>query len=208
MPSIEILSIFFTAVLIMHLSPGPSNLYVMSVSISHGGNSGAIAALGLAVGGLVHILAATLGLSALFAYYPSAYTAMKLVGAAYLIYLGLNYALGNHSITLQKDEALKKTHGRIFRESALVEITNPKVALFFMVFLPQFVDNSAGNPALQIFGLGMIVMITALPIDFFVAYGSSGISKWLLENTGIQKIQARISGGILICLGGYMALAG
>lgn len=208
MPSIEILAIFFTAVLIMHLSPGPSNLYVMSVSISQGGNSGAIAATGLAFGGVVHILAATLGLSALFTYYPSAYTTMKLVGAAYLIYLGLNYALGKHSITLKKDEGSKKTHARIFHESALVEITNPKVALFFMVFLPQFVDDSAGHPALQIFMLGLIVMVTALPIDFFIAYGSSSISKWLLENTDIQKIQARISGGILICLGGYMALAG
>lgn len=205
MPSIEILTTFTVAALLMNISPGPSNLYVMARAIAQGTKGGIVAAMGLAVGSLVHAIATALGLSAIFAHSPTLYTMVKLVGAAYLIYLGLSYwkSKGSDSggpIRRPKEKPLFS----VFQQSIIVEVTNPKTALFFIALLPQFVVPESGPVALQLIILGSIVTLSAIPCDILVAVSSSKISKWLLKHERAQQIQDRVSGSILFAMGAYI----
>lgn len=205
MPGLETLLIFTAAALIMNLSPGPSNFYVLSRSLAQGTSAGLIATAGLAAGSLVHVAAAALGLSAIFLYSPTAYGILKLVGAGYLIYLGLTYLISARSMPAPGAAQVPKTGRKIFLESALVEILNPKTALFFLAFLPQFADVAAGPLAPQILMLGIIVTLTAIPCDAAVA-GLSGRSARLLTASPLaRRLQSWISGSILIGLGAFLA---
>lgn len=205
MPSIEILITFTIAALIMNISPGPSNLYVMARAIAQGTKGGIIAALGLTVGSLIHVFATVLGLSALFKHSPMLYTIVKFVGALYLIYLGISYWKAHKNQESSKVAKLKeKPLSTVFYESVIVEVTNPKTALFFLALLPQFVVPEAGPVAWQLFILGMIVTISALPCDILVAVSSSKVSKWLLKNERAQVIQEKVSGSILFGMGAYI----
>lgn len=206
MPSAETLILFTAAAVLMNLSPGPANFYVMSRSIAQGRRGGFMAAAGLAMGGLVHVFAAALGLSALFAYSPTAYTVLKLVGAAYLIYLGMRYLLGTSAGETTDQPAEAKAFLKVFWESALVEVTNPKTALFFLAFMPQFVDTAAGPPGPQLLLLGAIVTASAIPCDLLVAYFSDKAGVWMKSNPAFGRIQNRVSGSILVGLGLYVAL--
>ena len=205
MPSIEILIAFTAAALLMNISPGPSNLYVMARAIAQGTQGGIVAAMGLAVGSLVHVVATALGLSAIFAHSPTLYMMVKLVGAAYLIYLGVIYwksksSGGNETVPQPKEKPLIS----VFQQSVIVEVTNPKTALFFIALLPQFVVPESGPVSHQLLILGIIVTISALPCDILVAVSSSKISNWLLRNERAQQIQDRISGSILFAMGAYI----
>src|ERR1700742_307788 len=149
MPTIQTLLLFTAAAFAMNISPGPSNLYVMSRSLAQGTSAGLVAAGGLATGSLFHVTVTSLGLAVILKYSPLAFTAMKLGGAGYLIFLGGRMLLAK-SAPLAPDARLpKKPLGRIFRESAVVEILNPKTALFFLAFLPQFADPKVGPLAPQ-----------------------------------------------------------
>lgn len=206
MPSLDTLLVFTAAAVLMNLSPGPSNFYVMSRSVSQGFRAGAVAALGLATGTLVHVAAAALGLAALFHYSPAAYTAVRIAGALYLIYLGLRCLRGQHSGSGRRQGEEAKPYRRIFAESIVVETLNPKTALFFIALLPQFVDVSLGTPALQILVLGTLVTITALPCDLAVAWSSGAVAKLLSKRSPYYRVLDWISGSILIGLGLYVAL--
>ena len=208
MPSIEMLLAFSVAALVMNISPGPSNFYVMARSIAQGVRGGVMAAAGLAVGSLVHVAATALGLAAVFKYSPMAYTLVKLLGAAYLIYLGIQYLRASREETGEVRASAVKSYGTIFRESILVEVTNPKTALFFLALLPQFVEPAAGPVAPQLLVLGLIVTISAIPCDLVVAVSASKAAKWLASHENAQVIQNRVSGSILAGLGSYIALDG
>ena len=205
MPSTDVLIAFTAVALLMNLSPGPSNLYVMARAIAQGMKGGAVAALGLTVGTMVHVLATVLGLSAIFSHSPTLYTAIKLAGAAYLIYLGINYW---KSTTSNQSERIKKPRQKplitVFKESIIVEVTNPKTALFFIALLPQFVVPESGPVSGQLLVLGLIVTLSALPCDMLVAFSSSKIANWLVKNERAQRIQERISGSILFGMGTYI----
>ena len=205
MPSTEVLIAFTAAALILNISPGPSNLYIIARSIAQGTKGGIIAAVGLAVGSMVHVVAAALGLSAVFSHSPTLYTAVKLVGAAYLVYLGVSYLrsssrIGSNCIK----SAQQKPPLTVFRESVIVEVTNPKTALFFVALLPQFVVPESGPVSQQLFILGLIVTLSAVPCDMLVAVSSSKVSKWLINNHRAQRIQERVSGSILCGMGAYL----
>lgn len=206
MPSTEALIAFTLAALIMNISPGPSNLYVMARSIAQGTKGGIVAAMGLAAGSLVHVIATVLGLSAIFKHSPTLYTAVKLAGAAYLIYLGIKYWKTKRSNT---NNEIKPTNSRpllmVFKESVIVEVTNPKTALFFIALLPQFVTPESGSIAMQLLALGIIVTISALPCDILVAVSSSKVANWLVKNERAQEIQEKVSGSILFGMGAYIA---
>ena len=205
MPSTEILIAFTAAALLMNISPGPSNLYVVARAIAQGTKGGVVAAMGLAVGSMVHVIATVLGLSVVFSQSPALYTVVKLAGAAYLIYLGISYwktkAVGADKVVKQ---VKTKPLSSVFRESIIVEVTNPKTALFFIALLPQFVVPESGPVSLQPLVLGVIVTISALPCDVLVAISSSKASNWLLKNERAQKIQERISGSILFGMGAFI----
>jgi len=205
MPSAETLLVFAAAALLLNISPGPSNFYVMSRSVAQGPRGGAVAAMGLAVGSLVHVVAAALGISALFHYFPAAFGVVKLVGAAYLIYLGIQYLRGGARGRPTGPDAGARPHGRIFTESILVEVLNPKTALFFLAFLPQFVDVSRGPPAPQILLLGSIVTLSAIPCDLFVAWISGSAARAIAGNARLARIHDLLSGSILVGLGLYVA---
>ena len=208
MPTTEVLVAFTAAAFIMNISPGPSNLYVMARAIAQGLKGGVVAALGLAVGSMVHVVATVLGLSAVFHHSPALYTAIKLAGAAYLMYLGLRYwKLAESKQEVSITATTQKPLLSVFRESIFVEVTNPKTALFFLAFLPQFVVPESGSVSQQLLILGSIVTISALPCDLFVAVSSSKVARWLIKNTRAQKIQERISGSILFGLGAYIAVS-
>src|SRR5262249_29318917 len=159
MPSLHSLLLFTVAAAAMNISPGPSNLYVMSRSMSQGPRAGLIAAFGLATGSLFHVAATALGLSVVLRYSPVLYAGVKLAGAAYLIFLGLRLLLSKGGVSAAAASGVPRPSGRIFRESILVEVLNPKTALFFLAFLPQFADFSAGPLAPQLLLLGTIVTL-------------------------------------------------
>ena len=205
MPTTEALIAFTIAALVMNISPGPSNLYVMARSIAQGSNGGIVAAAGLAAGSLVHVIATVLGLSAIFKHSPTLYTIVKLAGAGYLIYLGIKYWRTKQSgLPREVNVASTKPLLIIFKESVIVEITNPKTALFFIALLPQFVTPESGPVATQLLVFGIIVTVSALPCDILVAISSSKVAKWLMKNEKATQIQDRVSGSILFGMGAYI----
>ncbi|MBB6521275.1 LysE family translocator [Pseudoteredinibacter isoporae] len=209
MPSTEILIAFTLAALLMNISPGPSNLYVVARAIAQGTKGGIVAGMGLAVGSMVHVMATVLGLSAVFEHSPTLYTAVKLAGAAYLIYLGISYWQNKTEESPDGDGCLVEPVKRkplisVFRESIIVEVTNPKTALFFIALLPQFVVPESGPISLQLLILGLIVTLSAIPCDIAVAVLSSKVSNYLLKNERAQRIQERVSGSILFGMGAYI----
>ena len=211
MPSVEALIAFTLAAFIMNLSPGPSNFYVMARTLEQGVSGGLAAVTGLAVGSLIHVVAAVLGLSAIFTYSPAAYTALKFVGAFYLLYLGVSSLRHRTNVDRAVAEQSKtEVRGRaaIFRQSVLVEVTNPKTVLFFVALLPHFVDPAAGPTAPQFLLLGLIVTLSAIPCDLFVTFFTHQATRLLKENPNLQNWQDRVSGTILTGLAAYILLSG
>jgi threonine/homoserine/homoserine lactone efflux protein len=205
MPSLETLAIFTAAALVLNLSPGPSNFYVLSRSLAQGTPAGLVATAGLAAGSLVHVAAAALGLSAVFVYSPAAYGLLKLAGAAYLVYLGLVTLVSRGPAPGTVGAAASRPPGQIFRQSILVEVLNPKTALFFLAFLPQFADVDAGPLAPQILLLGLIVTLSGLPCDALVATLSGRAGRVLSASSMAQRLLNWVSGSILIGLGAFVA---
>jgi len=207
MPSIHSLLLFTLAAVAMNISPGPSNLYVMSRSLAQGPRAGLVAAVGLATGSLFHVTATALGLSVVLRYSPALYAAVKLVGAAYLVFLGLRLLLSKAAAFAAAPSSNRRPHGRIFRESIVVEMLNPKTALFFLAFLPQFADPGAGPLAPQLLLLGGIVTLTAMPCDAFVALAAGAAARTLSRHPLYGRLQRWLSGSILVSLGAYVAVS-
>ena len=158
MPTLETLMAFSAAAIAITLAPGPSMLYVTSRSIVHGRTAGIWSALGLATGLLIHTASASLGLSAIFIYSPLAFFVIKYLGATYLIYLGIQMLLIKKSLSLIPTTSPPLSSLRIYGQGIITEILNPKTALFFLSFLPQFVDPLQGSPATQMMILGCILV--------------------------------------------------
>jgi len=184
---------------------------VMARSISQGVSGGATAAGGLALGSLVHVFAAALGLSAIFLYSPGVYLVLKVLGAAYLVYLGVGYLRSGLTIddnltqTTVSVQPGSLTPGDILKQSFWVEVLNPKTALFFLAFLPQFVDVSRSDTTMQFLILGLIVTLSAIPCDLVVACFGGRAGDWMKNNESVEWWQNKISGSILVGLGGFVA---
>jgi len=198
---------FSAAALVLLLIPGPAVLYIVSQSVEHGRRAGLTATLGVHTGTMVHLTAAALGLSAILVSSSLAFTTVKLLGAAYLIYLGLRALLGADDP--EKAPAAREVRlGRIFRQGVLVNVTNPKTALFFFAFLPQFLDRSAGRLPLQIALLGLVFTCIGLVTDSSWALASGLAAGWIKGNARFTRIQRRVSGCVFIGLGLVTAFAG
>lgn len=216
MPPLNELLLFTAAAFVMNLSPGPANFYVMARTVAQGPSAGLAAVAGLAVGGLFHVVAAVLGLSALFIYSPVAYMALKIVGASYLIYLGLGYfgirfftgKHAEHSVSedSQQTTPIKLSTKKIFLQSVIIEASNPKTALFFLALLPQFVVPEAGPAAPQFLVLGLIVTLSAIPCDLFVTFFADKAASLIRGNQRFKANLDKVSGTILITLGAYVLL--
>lgn len=205
MPSIETLLTFSLAAFILCISPGPSNLYIMARSIHQGFISGVAAASGMVIGSVVYVIASALGLAALFQIAPIAYVALKIAGAAYLLYLGFTYIRAPHVPMTTQATVPTRPLGKIFKQSIIVELTNPKTALFFIAFLPQFVQPDQGNATLQFLILGLMYTVIGFLSDLCVAAGSGKLGQWLQQHPKFNSYQDKVSGTMLCGIGGYIA---
>src|SRR5262249_37085530 len=192
-PSATHLAIFALAALAMNAAPGPSNLVVLSRSLAQGAAAGLVSALGLALGNLFHVALAVAGLAALLRYAPALYDAIRPAGPAYLIYLGIKRSRAPGP-SLPTEALGRRPLGRVLFDAALVEMLNPKTALFFLAFLPQFVEPAAGPAGPQLLLLGLIVTLTALPCDSLVALAGARLPH--LFAAGARRLwPGRLGGG-------------
>ena len=201
------LALFTVAALALLLVPGPAVLYVVARSIHQGRRAGLASVLGIHVGTLVHIAAATAGLSALVVSSSIAFTAVKIAGAVYLVGLGL-WTL--FSRTAEPEVALggERNLRRAFTQGIVVNVLNPKTALFFLAFLPQFVDENASHPALQIAILGLLFALLGLITDSLWALAAGTAGGLLRRSRRFVKTQRYVTGTVYIGLGVATALAG
>jgi threonine/homoserine/homoserine lactone efflux protein len=207
MPGTHDLWLFILSGLLLNITPGPDTLYIVARSTTQGFRGGAMAAMGIGTGTLVHILGAALGLSAVLAASATAFTVIKIAGAAYLLYVGLSL-LAARKAPLGKAQAVKPAALRtVFVQGFLTNVLNPKVALFFLALLPQFVDPAAGPVAPQMLLLGLIVTLTAIPCDLAVAFASGKAARLVAGSGWLIRAQHALSGTILVGLGVFVALA-
>jgi len=205
MPDAHSLLLFLAAGLALNFTPGPDMLYVAARGASEGRAAGIVSALGIGAGTLVHITLVALGLAALLAAVPVAYTLVQIAGAIYLIYLGVR-ALRSKS-TLSVERLQPASLGAIFRQGVITNVLNPKVALFFLAFLPQFVDPARGNPALQVVALGLLFDTTGTLVNLAVAIGSSRAAARLRAGSRAGAALQKLTGVLFIGLGLRLALA-
>lgn len=201
MSSLETWLAFAAATAIFAYMPGPALLYTAAQTIARGRAAGLWAALGIHIGCYVHVLAAALGLSAIFAAVPTLYVVLKLVGGAYLLWLGIQM-IRTRTQTVAPMELPAKSRRRAFLDSVLVEILNPKVAMFFIAFLPQFVDvNSALPMWVQFLILGTIVNFSFTSADLIAVLFASKVKERLSRSSRMRDLVQWAAGSILIALG-------
>ncbi|MBD0253256.1 MAG: LysE family translocator [Rubrobacter sp.] len=210
MPDASTFALFVAAALVLLVVPGPSVLYIVARSIEGGRTAGFVSVLGVQTGAILHIAFATLGLSAILASSAVAFSVVKWLGAAYLVWLGLRQIFGRDE---GDDEVAvgPARLSRVFSQGVLVNTLNPKTALFFLAFLPQFVDPSRGAAWTQILLLGATFVILALCSDGLYALLSGTAGGWLrrkMKGASFRRGQRFISGGILIALGAVAAVSG
>ncbi len=206
MPSTELLVAFAAATLIFAYMPGPAMLYAAAQTLAKGRRGGMMAALGIHIGCYIHVIAAVFGLAALMALVPALYTVLKVVGAFYLVWLGIAMIRGargeNPEVTISS-----RSPRRAFVDSMLVEILNPKTAIFFVAFLPQFVDPAAALPVwAQLLILGTIVNIAFSSADIVVILAAAAAMARLKASRMTQAALRWIGGTVLIGLGAKLAL--
>ena len=212
MPDTQQLLVFMAAALALNVTPGPDMLYVIARSSSEGRSAGIASALGIGAGTLFHIAALALGLSAVLAAVPIAYDVIRWAGAAYLVWLGIR-AIRDAGRASERVTLVPASLGAIFRQGMLTNVLNPKVALFFLAFLPQFVDPARGNPALQVVALGLLFDLSGTTVNLVVALLASRVARWGDATADGQRSRRavmlrRLTGAIFIALGARLAFVG
>ena len=207
MPDAGTFLLFAAASLAFLAIPGPSVFYIVTRSLAQGRRAGFTSMLGVQAGGLVHVVAAALGVSALLASSATAFTIVKYAGAAYLVALGLRKLLWPAEEADEAAEAGPASGSRLFWQGAVVNILNPKTALFFLAFLPQFVDPSA-PVAPQMLVLGTLLVGLGVVSDGTYALVAAGAGRRLRETATARRRLDRLSGGVFVGLGLAAALAG
>jgi threonine/homoserine/homoserine lactone efflux protein len=206
-PTASTIAVFMLAAGALLIIPGPSVLYIVARGIDQGRKAALVSAFGVGVGTLGHVAAATLGLSALLVSSATAFSVVKYLGAAYLIYLGVRTLLTRESVHTKTAPAPANL-GKIFRQGVLVNLLNPKTALFFFAFLPQFIDPDRGSVAIQTLILGGIIVVMGVFSDGGYALLSGTIGGWLRGNLGFIRAQRYVAGTIYLALGVATAFTG
>jgi len=207
MPEPTTLLIVAVASLALVVIPGPAVIYILTRSVSQGRNAGLVSALGVNLGSTVHVLAAVAGLSVLLANSAAAYTTVKWVGVAYLAWIGfktLRSSDDSFSLVTSEPTALR----RIFFQGVLVNVLNPKVAIFFLAFLPQFVDASAPNAATQTLILGLTLVALGLLSDSVYAVLGGSVGSLFRRKPAAARTSRIVAGSVYIGLAGIAAIAG
>ncbi|KWT75377.1 LysE family translocator [Agrobacterium radiobacter] len=207
-PSTANLSLFVSATLVLLLVPGPAVLFIFARSVEQGRSAGLVSILGIHSATLVHVVAAAVGLSALLASSALAFSVVKYAGAAYLIWLGLKKLFGPSDLPDIEGMVPARSRMRIFREGFIVNLLNPKTALFFLAFLPQFVEVDRGHVAMQVAFLGILYTAIGVLTDGAYALAAGTAGNWLKRSPVYLKAERWVSGFVYIGLGMTAALSG
>jgi RhtB (resistance to homoserine/threonine) family protein len=195
------LTTFIISGLLLNLYPGQDTIYIISRSMSQGKKAGILSVFGISSGGLIHTLLAGLGLSAILSASGIAFHVVKIIGALYLLYLGFRTIFSKHVISNRETYLAKQTDLQIYKQGLITNLLNPKVALFFLSFLPQFINPDNNYGPLSFLFLGSIFLSTGTLWCIFVALFSAKISEKIKKNTKITFIFEKITGIIFIGLG-------
>ena len=199
MPATEALLAFFITSLLLALAPGPDNIFVLTQSALRGKAAGLAVTMGLCTGLIVHTSAVALGLAAIFAASSLAFTVLKLCGAAYLLWLAWQaFRASATEITAVAGDQL--TGWQLYRRGILMNITNPKVSIFFLAFLPQFADPARGSLTLQMLLLGGLFILATIVIFGGIALVSGILGNWLSRSPAVQRLMNRLTGAIFVAL--------
>lgn len=202
----ESLSLFLVASVAILLVPGPVVLYIIARSLHQGRGAGLVSAAAGATGNAVHALAAALGLSAIIASSALAFGVVKYLGAAYLIYIGIRTLLSKEEVNLLTPPP--RALAQIYQQGVMVAVFNPKTALFFLAFLPQFISPSLGSPGLQAFVLGLVYTVLGMLTDSGYAVVAGGLGQRLARNVRFLQGQRYFAGSVFVVLGLTAALTG
>lgn len=204
----QTLAVFLTASFVLLVIPGPAVIFIVGTSLRDGRAGGVVSALGIASGGLVHVAAAVLGLSALLASSATAYQVVRWLGAAYLVYLGIRAWMNAGNRKSDAKLPGRQPFGQTFRQGFVVNVLNPKPALFFMAFLPQFADPAAGSVALQFLVLALMFEALGIITDTTYALAAGTLRNWLIRGRGAGPWGGRLSGAIYCSLGVWAVATG
>lgn len=204
---IETLAMFFAASLLLGLSPGPDNIFVLTQSALRGAAAGLIVTLGLSTGLVVHTTAVALGVAAIFQASALAFTALKLIGAAYLVYLAWQAFRASAVGMASSGDSVGISHRQLYRRGIIMNVTNPKVSIFFLAFLPQFADPARGSLSLQMMLLGGVFILSTLLVFGGVALLAGSVGDWLKHSDQAQRLINRIAGTVFILLALKLASA-
>jgi len=206
MPDFGSLALFFVAAIALLVTPGPAVLYIVARSVDQGWKAGIVSSMGISVGTLGQVLAAAFGLSAIVLSSVVAFSVIKYLGAAYLVWLGIR------KLTTREPEGAPAVAPdpltRVFAQGIVVNLLNPKSALFMFAFLPQFVDVARGHVAAQIIVLGMIFVLMGVVSDSVYAIAAGSIAQRLRRRPELMRRQRYFSGGLYILLGLTAAFSG
>ncbi len=206
MPDVTSFGLFLTAALILAITPGPGIFYILTRSIKGGRSEGIASTLGTAIGDLGHVVAAALGVSAILSSSAVAFSVVKYAGAAYLIYLGIRTLASKDEVEI-RDFMPRHSNRRVIYQGITTEILNPKTALFFLAFIPQFI-NPDSAVALQFILLGCICVLCNTSVGLVVAFLAGAIGQRWQNSLSWQRGQRVFSGCSFIALGSYVAVAG
>ncbi len=202
---IDRLALFALAVLLLALTPGPVWIYLISRTLTQGRRAGYFSLIGVMVGVMVHLLAAALGLSALLLALPAAFNAIKLAGAAYLLWLAWSTLRGG-GFTFTPQPLEPVPDGVLFRQSLMASVVNPKVAVFYLSLFPQFVDPSSGQVLLQSLALGLVHITVSTTVDGALVTVAGALSVWIARRPGWLRLQRWFLGGAFGVLAVWLAV--
>ncbi|WP_417455675.1 LysE family translocator [Kordiimonas sp.] len=206
MLSIDTVVAFTLASVVLAFAPGPDNIFVLTQSALKGPKAGVAVTFGLATGLVVHTAAVVLGLAALIAVSELAFTALKVVGAAYLVYLAIG-AFRAKPEAIEATDGKARSLGQYYRRGIIMNVTNPKVSIFFLAFLPQFVDAGAGNTTAQMLTLAALFFLVTLVVFSSIALMAGQIGTRLSNSPKAQVLMNRIAGTIFLGLALKLALS-
>jgi threonine/homoserine/homoserine lactone efflux protein len=196
-------ALFILSAIALNLTPGPDMLFVTASGLKQGPKAGMVAALGITGGSLVHVIFAVIGVTAIFKTSELAFDILRYAGAAYLLWIGIR-SFSQRALDLSQSQSPISSLLKVFRRGILTNILNPKVALFFVAFLPQFLTLSAGSVALQILVLGCIFNLTGLIVNGAAGLFAGGAGRLLLQHPAAGKWVSRVSGSIFIGLAAHL----
>jgi threonine/homoserine/homoserine lactone efflux protein len=204
----ELLLSFLSAALVVQLVPGPGMLFILANGIAGGARAGIAAAFGAAAGMVFHTVAAALGLAALFAHAPAAYDVLRIIGGVYLLWLAVGHFRSASADKLLAADGERRSARRVFVRAWLNNLANPKVILFYLAFLPQFVAPRAGSATVQLLILGLLFLVLGLGIDLALGAFSGRIGEWLRRRVSLRKWIERTAGTVMGGLGLRLLVSG